>query len=403
MAELINSRDALVDKVVLYDIRVCDFWSLEDLEKQGIVTVNRCNSAGMIFTDRGEAYSSLVLGKCALFDAFSVRCGRKNGYPFAYSRLELSIDRGNGTFNLNCWTIAEVKERLKAIERYLSDEWDILIDTDCTKLKTIEINKTIELDEEYPSYLRPLTTLQRLLPKGKQKNAKTVGIEQIEANDDPHKSFYGGNEWEKIKIYDKSHQINDRKKKQIASIKREATKERQTSLINEWDDIDARAKREITRIILIEGNYLRFELTLQSTKVKEVFGTNAIASITDEAINDFFNDWIDKNVAQKWELFQKKRQKQLKKVVKEEWKKDEADFIENLLLRCFNAEDVTGLPLMMDVAEVQPLLRTIIKNDRNKRYRIYKRLQQKCAQKYGEKFVQNDEKKAEEIVEKLSR
>lgn len=405
MVELINSRDALCDKVTLFGIRVCDFWSIEDLEKRGIVTVHRSNSAGVIFTDRGEAYSSLTLGKCALFDAFRVRCGRKDGYPYAYSRLELSIDRGDGAYNLNCWTIAEVKERLNEVERYLSDEYGILVDMDCTKLKTIEINKTIELDEEYPSYLRPLTTLQRLLPKSKQKNAKTIGkaIETDQAqNNDPHKSFYGGNSGEKLKMYDKSDQINDRKKKKITSIKREATKERQTSTPNNWDEINERANKEIMSIAFIDGNYLRVELTLSSTKIKEVFGTNLVGKIDDESINDYFRDWIERNVRQKWELFQEKRQKKLKKVIKEEWKKDEYAFIENLLLRGFNNEDQTGLPLMMDVSEVQPLLKTVIKNDRNKRYRIYKRLNQKCSQKYGEKFVKNDEKKTNEIVEKLS-
>ena len=179
MSKKINSTIALCDKVVLYNVAVCDVLDLENLETQGIATANRSSAAGVVLTSSGEAFSSLTLDKCALFDAFSVRAGKKSGYPYIYSRLELSIDRGDGTFNLRCWTMDEIKERLKEIERYLSDEWGILIDTNCSKFKTIEVNRTLQLDEPYSSYVRPLRTMFQLLPKGKRKIGRASCRERV--------------------------------------------------------------------------------------------------------------------------------------------------------------------------------------------------------------------------------
>lgn len=400
----IDCTVALCDKVVINNVHVCDFWDIHNLEQQGIVTVNRSNGAGVIYTDMDEAYSSITLGKCALFDSFKVGTVNKDGFPYTYSRLELSIDRGDGTYNLRCWSIEEVKERLKEIERCLSDEWGILIDTDCSKLKTIEINKTIQLDKPYTSYLRPLSLLFRLLPKGKQKNLREIGkIEDIEVND-PHKTFYAGSEWEEIKVYDKTKQLNDKKKKEITTIKREATKEKQVTTLERWNDIEERATKEILDVHFINKNFLRFELTLESKKIKEVFGCNDVSTITDDAINDYCNNFVEKNVVERWETFKKQREKRLKKVIKEEWAKNQSLFVENLLLRAFNEEDVTGLPLVMDVHEIQPLLKSILPKheQRQRRYRLFTRIVSKCKQNYGEKFVKDDENRMEEIVVKLS-
>ena len=364
--EDIDSTIALCDKVVLYNVPVCDVLDLESLETQGIVTVNRSSAAGLVLTSSGEAFSSLTLDKCALFDAFSVRAGKKDGYPYIYSRLELSIDRGDGTFNLRCWTIDEIKERLREIERYLSDEWGILIDTNCSKFKTIEVNRTLQLDESYPSYVRPLRTMFQLLPKGKRKNMSEVG-------GDEHKTFYAGATREIIKAYDKTNQIN------------------------------LKIKTSNLEISLIDEQYLRFELTLNSRKIVDEFGSNEVIRITDDAINSYFDDFIRKNVALRWESFKQQREKQLKKVIREEWKKSESHFVENLLLRAFNEEDKTGLPLIMDVDEVKPLLKSIIPKDAQRRRRLYKRILVKCAQNYGEKFVKNDGLKMEELIDKLAR
>lgn len=358
--ELNNSIDALVDRIVLSDIVIEDVYDLSELERKNIAIVSRDEKKNLYTTSSEQHFSSLTLSKCTLFDRFRARIGYKDGMPYFYTRLELSISRDDYTYNLNCWTITEIRERLAQIDAYLREELGILVNMDHVKIKSIEINKTICLNGEYDSYQRALKTMIQILPGNKRKKLAIVD-----------NTYYAGNNREQIKIYDKTEQINEKRNKEPFCIER------------------------------IADNYLRFELTLDEKRIQYIFGSREFCWFDDESINEYFNRFIEENIVRQWLSFREDLQKRLTKIVKEEWGKDARLFKENILLRCFNDEDVTGKPLMMTIDDLWVPLGKVCKGDRFKRSRLRHAIIDKCRDSYGERFVNNDEVKIKEIIDKL--
>ena len=353
-----NSIDALVDKVILYNFTIEDIFDLDSLEQQGIASVEKKANV-YAQTNSGQEYNHIHITKCCLFDDFYF--GRSQLTNEFFGKLELSVN--NDEFhNLNCSTLFALKIRIKIIERYLADNLGILVNFENIKVKSLEINKTFELNENYDNYHRVLKTLIYLLPQRLSKK-KDIYLDNTNTY-----SFYSGNASEVLKIYSKTEQL---KKKYSLNIKDE---------------------------------YVRFEITLnnESGKIKDVFGTAILWDLYDEQINEYFNNFIAKNIITPFLKHQKNATKTVRQLLSNEYKSSSHKWIENVLLFISDYEIEHNLPLLYNIEDIKPLLEYLHIKNKSTKYYIYSRFEN-SASIYSNYLTKNDKGKYREIIEKLSK
>ena len=354
---LINSNDALIDKVILYNFTVEDVYDLTELELQGLASVEKQSNI-YAETNTGKKYNHIHIPKCGLFDDFYY--GRSPLTTEFFGKLEISVNRDQ-YHNLNCLSVTELKSRVNDIERYLADELGILVDFTNIKMKKMELNKTTELDGNYNEYSRILNTIISLLPKRLSK--KRAYFEDNITN-----TLYSGNASEMLKIYNKTAQLN---------------KEYNTNL---------------------KKNYIRFEITLnnESGKIKNVFGSAKLWDLTAEKINAYFDNFVTDNIIAPYHSHQKFMVKIVSKLLVDEYKKSSHKWVENVLLYVSNFELENKLPLLFDIEDIKPLLDNLHLKNRSTKHYIYKRFEVK-AQEYSHFLSKKNKEKYEEIIKKLSK
>lgn len=354
---LINSNDALIDKVILYNFTVEDVYDLTELELQGLASVEKQSNL-YAETNTGKKYNHIHIPKCGLFDDFFY--GRSPLTTEFFGKLEISVNRDQ-YHNLNCLSVNELMTRVNDIERYLADELGILVNFDNIKMKKMELNKTSELDENYNEYGRILNTIISLLPRRLSK--KRAYFEDNITN-----TLYSGNSSEVLKIYNKTAQLN---------------KEYNTNL---------------------KKNYIRFEVTLnnESGKIKKVFGSDILWNLTDEKINKYFDKFVEDNIITPYRKHQKFISKTVSKLLSNEYQKSNHKWVENVLLYISNFEIENKLPLLFDIEDIKPLLANLHLKNRSTKHYIYKRFEKK-AQEYSHFLSNNNKEKYEEIIKKLSK
>ena len=129
-----------------------DIDDIQKLERKGVATVKTFRAK--LVTKSGEMYSSINIGKTKYFDRFIYSLGMKGQI---YANLELSV-RGKKYENLNCNTLGDYTRQLVDAKIFLAKEYGIHIDISKISFRQMEIYKTIEIDEEFENYQRPLLT-----------------------------------------------------------------------------------------------------------------------------------------------------------------------------------------------------------------------------------------------------
>ena len=152
---------------------------------------------------------------------------------------------------------------------------------------------------------------------------------------------------------------------------------------------------------------LRFELTLNSPKkVRDALGTDIIAKLSDERVNEYFNDFISENIDIPRRKYMESCRTELKKTFKACYTSRGRNWVYELLLLLYDAEiSRDGIPVLLDIKQVVEMLPEINKIDRKWRSRMKKRLYDSGSICGGSKrlqvFFSKDDTKYEELVCKL--
>lgn len=127
---------------------------------------------------------------------------------------------------------------------------------------------------------------------------------------------------------------------------------------------------------LPEDHYYRFEIRLMhQAKVKKVLGTNLISQITDQQINCYFNNFIQKNVKKTYEVYQKNSKKEVSNIMKDFYTEYKYAWTDKFLAYLYDTEiNCGGIPLILDIEEILPLVDNLKLKDRKAKYRIKKSL-----------------------------
>ena len=325
--ELKNDSIALLDEVQIYRFTIRNFVDFDALQAAGIITVKE-NMANYFLTASGRRYSSVHIkdDDTGMFTELVYALGLEGQ---AKASVIMSVP-DDGYHNLNCLTPEEYKNRIVKLQEHLMERYGIDADFTDAGYRQIEINKTIILNGAFDDYRRPLKLMIHSLPGTLRLGGehyfgdsdKAVKITDRQENIKAYARHSGnGKKGLSIKIYDKTNQLFDSCK------------------------------------INVNYNYLRFEITLKSqVKIEQCLGTNRIDKLTEKDINRYFSEFVETNIVQPYEKYKKQRAAEIKKTLKKHYRPLSRTWVQDALLEISRKENNTGIPVLLDVEELIPVL-----------------------------------------------
>lgn len=364
--ELKSDELILLDKICLYNFTVKAVENISVLQDKEIITVKE-RQLKYVVLDTGEYFSTLHIEKTAFFDVFffGVRKNKIYGY------MEMSVP-DDGYHNLNCLTVTQYIQRIKDTACFLQERYGIIVDFRDIKYKSIEINKTLILSDNFQTYRRPIALLMYLLPnvlRLKEADFSETDIHPNKIKDYDRKiSTYtksSGKKGISVKIYDKKRQL------------------------------------EMCFNIVTYQNYLRYEITLKSpTKIRNAFGDNSLNVITDELIHKYFISFILCNIVTPYDKHCKKRDIALRKILKRHYETESKTWTRDTLAEIREIELKNGVPFMLEIEELISQIKCLKIDSKQQRYNLKQRFIQLCEDQ-NSIFLQNDGNKYTELITKL--
>mgnify|MGYP004467095093 FL=1 len=367
--ELTNSTSVFLDKISVYHFYVYSISNINDLITSGIVTIRQKQRSYIVLAD-GSKISSVEITQTDYFDHFLFCVSRKGRL---YSSMELSVP-DDGFHNLNCLTLTEYRVRIALAKQFLLNEYGISVCFDNLKFRTIELNKTIETDYSFPEYRRSLVLMVHLFPG----QLRLHEADYFDQSDHPYQATdnkkvirtfmsTSGKRGLTVKIYDKTEQLKKRN-------------------------------------IMVSGNYLRFEITLNDPeKIKKALGGNDVFKLSDTDLQKYFLSFIHENLEAPYSRYYVKRSVALKKILKKHYAPGSRTWVRDVLLELSVSENRTLLPLLLDINELVNLLATskvISFSCKQTRHAAKKRFLE-TAQRRTPVFCQHDDVKYQELLSKL--
>lgn len=358
-----NEKKALLDKAVFGGLQIVAFKNMDRLVADGIVEVS--SSPTKYVTARGQEFTRLRI-QDDLIDKMVAGSKWIKGKKVDYCNLAVTIINDE-VGNLVCYTVDQYKAYLDQIKEYLMDQYGILVAMDGATLKEIEINRTFRLKGDFKDYHRAINLLMVTLPPRwkKQMLYREINNQVVD-----YQTYYAttnktqnSKRYAQFKIYDKT--------------------------------------RQLKHIVKLKDYYMRVEFRLIGTEmVKKSLGTNRLAELTDERINEYFDRQIEKMIVQPYKKWKAARDKAVVDLMIEQRKKDIRHWQTNVLHLLADKEIDHYWSMILSMGELLPLVNKLGLN--SKRTSDIKQNFMKQAQKYQRRFCTDDDKKLSEIIEKMT-
>lgn len=327
----------LIDETEIYNgkIRKVDLEKLLHNEKvkRHIGTGNKIYLEDYT-TGKEVGFDMINISDKYMFDTLQI--GSKVNKEFIHEYLHISMfvsDLEVKGHNLEPLTKAEYEKRCNEVEKYIKKEYGLTLNLKEKKFKLLALNKTFELEQEINEYWELFELIWLLAPaKYKTKDFMVDGANEIIG-------VYLENGLVKIKIYDKTRQLKDEKG------------------------------------IRLDRQYMRIEVVLKEIKkIKEVFGTTLVSDITDKQLEQCFNSIIQEDIFNKIDEYLAESKKQLRKIAKEEKKRNKLNWTRNFLLKAGNRGikykkrgKATKIDLLFDIEQSLEVIKEETKSNYKKR------------------------------------
>lgn len=378
LEEMVDSLSdhALLDKISLGGAVIEDIENLEELEKLGILTIGE-NKSAKYTTTSGKQFSNLKIKdskidglKAGVFIVY-------NGMIFPFCNLSISVKNEYRT-NLICNTSAQYKQQIEDIKNHLLKNYGITINFDNVFLTSIEINKTFRISENIGNYRRIFNLLAYNIPRAKRMNL----VENF--NKKSKKGF-------------------DIETFVISSKKRSKNKKGKFTQSKKYEEIIIYSKtKQIKKQIFLNDEFIRIEIKIVGrAKIMDLLDTNKFYEITDELINNFFDEEMNILFLKPYQLWKEKRDKKLLKIMKNERESDKQKWVVKTLLILENEEIKNCVPLLLDINELYPLIDKMDIQNRQRRYKIRKNFETQ-AKARATALCNGDDMKMNEILSKIS-
>ena len=380
-----NIGGTRLDKIGLKDGEIINIDDLEELKQRNILFINEKskksddekskksddekNTSDKYVTRSNQAFSYLRIKKDGEIN--QLKAG-KSGLGKQYVTLQTNVCDVK-IRNLQGNTIKEDHEQVKRIEEKLQSNYGIQASFDNSTVNYIEINRTFKLEHDFNDYSRDIKLILAEMPR-----MNYVSDFGYTLSDDT----YFDEKFNRIE----THTVwNKRGKSKCKSFQ-------MVSIYNK--------SKQIRGVIYLDGDCMRFEITLAGVKnIQSAFKTTKLYELTDEKINRYFADQIDKLIVKPLDRWRAKRNAYLKKLIKSEREKDIYNWQVNVLRVLNTQENIHhGKPCLLDVSELYPIIDKI--KDINRKQRVKDRFLVQ-AEKYESIFCNRDDLKLQEIIDKL--
>lgn len=360
----VKEKTALLDKMILGGISILGFKDKDNLMQKGIVEIT--SSQVRYVTATGETFNKLLIENDGIINKLVAGSKVIGNKRVDYCNLETTI-KPTETGNLVCYTVDDYIGRLLEIQEHLESTYGIIVDFSDVNIKEVEINRTFKLKENFENYHRVLTLIMTNLPT------------YLKNQMDYKKVIKGSSEYQTY--YATSKTTNKSKRYLLFKIYNKT--------------------KAIENIILLTDSYMRVEFRLVGAeKVKKALGTNKFSELTDQLINTYFDEQIDKLIIKPFEKWQKDRNKYLVKLMKDERTRDIRHWQTNVLRLLQNEEIAEKRPVLLDIEELVALVEQL--NLKPKRGYDVRNNFRKQSKKYETVFFNKDDLKMKEILEKLT-
>lgn len=385
-----NIGGTRLDKIGLKDGEIISIDDLEELKQRNILFVNekskkpddesqntsddesQNNSDKYYVTRTNQAFSYLTIKKDGEINQLKAR---KSGLGKQYVTLQTNVCDGN-IGNLQGNTVKEYHEQIKRIEEKLQSNYGIQASFDNSTVNYIEINRTFRLEHDFNAYSRDIELILAEMPRMN------------------YVSEFGDTLLDNTYFEEKFNQIET----YTVWNKRGKSKNKQFQMVNIYNK-----SKLIRGTIYLDGDCMRFEITLVGAKsIQRAFKTDnptKLYELTDEKINQYFAEQIDKLIVKPLDRWRAKRNAYLKKLIKSEREKDIYNWQVNVLRVLNTQENIHhGKPCLLDVSELYPIIDKI--KDISRKQRVKDRFLVQ-AEKYEKIFCNRDDLKLQEIIDKL--
>ena len=368
---MLDSEHVLIDKICFYNIFITGISDFSALCKKEIITC-RVNQKNSIVLRGAQPFSFLHIKKNDFFDDFQYGIS-PNGK--VYSVLEVSVQNmaldAYGILtdcNLNCDSVKEVKRAVKRIQANLFDIYGLTADMSFVRIKSIELNRTVPLENgSFDTYRRPIMLMMHMF-SGKLRLSHEAEHSFCPSPQSDKKMQTverdSGKRGVRFKAYDKSAQL-------------------------------------ATENIPTVTTYLRFEVTLKSpSKVKEKLGTNFLEELDDHAIARYFDDLFKiywEPEYQKWNLESKKY---LQHILKEKYEAGSRTWTKDVMLAIYDNEQRTQIPKMLALDALIEELHVLPFRRPQDRYNAKQSFSKVCAS-ITSIYQEGDDRRLQELIQKL--
>lgn len=358
----IREKTALIDAVTLSNVRILHINDFDFLIRQQALEVG--NSPSKYVTSSGQVFTRLRI-EDKLINKLVAGSKIADGKKIDYCILMVTIKSETG--NLNCLSVVEYSDYMNTIQKHLEDTYGILADFSAVALKKIEINKTFFLEDNFNDYHRVFQLMMRNLPKYLKNQINF----QINTKDNLEYGTY------------------------MATSARKGNSERCLTL-----KIYNKSKQLEKRGVIFENSCARVEITLSGTeRIKKSLGTNYFHELTDEVINNFFDDQMRKMFVDPLKKWKEERDKYIVKLMKKQRKQDLQHWQVNVLRILASEEIRQKNPVLLDITQLMPLVGELNVKTKD-RYNIRVRFRNQ-AKKYEDVFCNNDNARLQEVLIKL--
>lgn len=363
-----NMADALVDKVILSGFIVEEIKDWERLEREDVMYLKQNDKCPIEV--EGARFSCIHIKEEAFIREFRYcRChGNIRGH------MELTVPDVDGKHNLNCLTLDELRANVREAFRLIEERYGIVVRYNEVKLKYLELNKTIETEFVYDEYKRVIRLMDYVLNgrlrckkgavfRGKDNHSKRATENRIEESSRMKSS---GEKGLTVKFYDKRRELAEKYG------------------------------------INLDANLFRFEISLNSsTKIQRVFGSNILAELTQNQLNQYVQSFIEKNIIAQFDNYTNRRLSEIAKILEKNYVPGSKSWVVDTYVEILSVEALNGLPLLLGINEMLRIVdsATFFK-DRNA-YNQAKSTLQKKAECPFKIFNGHDEQKYLELKNKL--
>lgn len=360
----LNEQTALLDKAVFSNISIVEFQDMEGLIEKGILEIN--TSPVKYITAAGQEFNRLTIENDGLIDRLVAGAKLMNGKYINYCILQTTVKQKEAG-NLVGYTTGDYFEHLQIISAHLAFDYGIEVDFSDVSVKELEINRTFRLDNDFSEYHRVINLIMSNLPSylKNQMDYKHVGKDNTE-----FETYYAASKQNNksdryllLKIYNKT--------------------------------------RALQKIIVLTDSFMRAEIRLiGSERVKRALHTNRFAEMTDEIINGYFDGQMQTMIVRPYRKWQEQQRKYLKKLMEQQRKDDIRHWQTNVLRILQNQEIDQKRAVILDVGQLMDIVDTL-QLSANRKYDVKSNFR-KQAGKYETVFCNGDDRKMEELIEKLT-